>query len=82
MTVNRGVIAGRCDEAISTTKRYCEEEQSNNPYPEALLRGGTMKQSPCSTKLLIGFNPGIASSRHSGFDNSNIVLAGFAMTVN
>ena len=42
----------------------------------------TTKQSPWTTKLLIGSNQGIASSRHWDFDNSNIVLAGFAMTVN
>ena len=44
------VIARRNDEAISTS--------------EASLRGGTTKQSPSTTKLLIGANQGIASSRH------------------
>ncbi len=62
MTVNQSVIVARCYDAISTIK--------------SSLRGGTTKQSPCSTKLLIGSNQGIASSRHWDFANSIIVFAG------
>ena len=62
--------------------RHYEVKRRSNPHHEASLRGGTTKQSPCSTKLLIGFNQGIASSRHWDFGNSNTVWAGFAMTVN